>query len=289
MKHTTIEKQGMQVPVGTRMADGSVERGFAFKGWRSKDEREIGAIRDDQRAISAAAFVSEVLALLLTRWCGHSFEGMSRPERRLVLNRAPAADIYHAWVQLRREVLGTKYDLGLTCGMCRGEFVLEVELGSIDLLVVADDDEQHTPYALRDGIEYRSEERKVLTLKPVPWSVYEIATAGGSLNTGDIKLAVLAGAVHRVEGVDEPVHLTAAELDLTKYDLEALSSHVDDIQPGPDLSVQVSCPHCATPARHAISWLYDSFFSMGGSSLGGRKRVSAKSFSGSLTASPASA
>lgn len=270
-RKTTLVDLGYQLAAGVDAGAGQPrERGFAFAPWRSKDERILGSLRDRNRAMTPGVFASEVLGHFLTLWGAQDLRDMSAPQRRLLLSRAYAGDVYTAWFQLRREVLGDDFDMEITC-LCRHAFPYAVDLGTVEVKVVLDGDTLAQPFALRDGVEYRGTTSHVATIKPLRWDVYEGLGPSTGMNMGAVKSRFAAGAIVGLSGLDVPgeVHLPADALDLSKRDLEGLAAAIDKMQPGPDLSVDVDCPQCGTRCLRALPWTYDSFFSVRASSPGG--------------------
>ena len=268
---TTLSELGFELPVGTEPATGADVRGraFAFKSWRASDERVVGAMRDKDRSMTQGSYVAAVLAHFLTEWGHHDFASMDAKSRRLVLNQSFAADVFAAWMQLRRQVLGDECTIDVACTACRAQFGYDVQLGTVEVRTLPDGTRTASPFSLRDGFEWRGELRKAGILRPVRWAVYEsLGKGGGSINVGEMKLALLASAVSGLAGVEGALHLPSAALDLTKYDLETLTLQVDETQPGPDLSIEDKCPECGTDFRRTMPWTYDAFFSVRSSSRG---------------------
>ena len=256
----TTEELGYELPIGKESG-----RSFSFKPWKAKDERAIGEIRAKNKAMSIGVFTSEVLAHFLLEWCGEDWAEKSQKEKRLAINQSFAADVHHAWIMLRREALGDILPMQIQCANCGEKFEFRAELGSVEVSKIEEGALLEHPFALRDGFEYRGDTRKIVTLAPLRWSVFE--KIKGGLNVGRIKLQVVAGSIVGVGGLDGQVQISPAMLDeMTKFDLESLSSGLDELQPGPDFRLDIGCPHCGHENKDSISWLYDSFFSTGGSS-----------------------
>jgi len=269
MRITTIGDLGMTLPVGVERDGESRGRGFAFKQWDATDEIAIGAIRDRHRAMGHGEFATAVLAHFLTVWGDRALAGLKPEEKALMLKRAWAGDFYHAWFQLRREVLGNGLGLSISCPLCRFKFPYEVDLASVEVFVFDDDDPLEYPTELRDGLDYAGSKRKIVTMAPLRWHTHEasVKASEGALNLGLIKMDVIRGSVVGVDGSDDRIVLPPT-LNLSKYDIEALTNTIQDQQPGPDLSIEPVCPECNTPIQRTITWIYDSFFSVAASPHG---------------------
>jgi hypothetical protein len=265
MFRTTLSAQGNQLPIGVEAGGGERIRTYAFRRWNAAVELEIGKTRDKERGMTSAAFATEILAKILSHWGPHDFSKMSDPERLLAIKRSFAGDVYHVWIQLRRDVIGNDLDIDLTC-ICRHKFTYSVDLGTLEEDVVADDEEISSPFGLRDGFEYRGEIRKVVTLDPTRWMTFEGFGPEMGLNPGAIKLALMEGTIVGVNGVDGRVRLTENDLrDLGKYDFEKLATAIGERQPGPSLLIHTECPKCRSEIDRSMGWTYDSFFSAGSS------------------------
>jgi len=215
------------LPIGKEAPGGERLRDFAFKPWRTTEEKAIGKWRDENPSASHGQFVAYVLSYFLTRWCGESFEDVPIDKRRLAMSTSYACDVLYAWIALRR-------------------FAMETEA-----------------FQVRDGLVWQGKDSRILTLKPVQWWVYET----GSGNMGDLKANVIAGSIAGLDKVEGEVRIPGEVLDLSKYDLEALTAKINDWEPGPDLSVEVNCPKCDFRIIQSIPWMFDHFFSLTASSL----------------------
>jgi hypothetical protein len=290
MRITTIADLGMMLPVGVEV-DGQAGRSreLAFKGWDTTDEIAIGAIRDRNRAMGHGGFATEVLAHFLAKWGAHDFSVLKPAERILILKRSWAADFYFAWFQLRREVLGNDLDLSLTCPLCRFKFPYTVDLSTVEVFVIDDDEVVEWPLSLRDGIDYAGASRKLVTMAPLRWHVHEssVKTSDGALNVGAIKLDVIRGSIVGVDGSADRIVLPPS-VKISKYDIEAISNEIQEQQPGPDLSIEPACPECGTTFPRTITWIYDSFFSVEASSRGRPATRPGRSSLRSRTTSPGS-
>lgn len=277
MIKTTVAEQGFLIPVGVEAVHGQAGargREFAFRPWRGKDERAIGAILDDAKGQPLAMQTSHVLAYFLTQWAGEVLpEDMSHDQRLMRLSQAWAGDVYYAWFQLRRLVLGDEFTMQIKCPVKRLDFPYTVELGSVDVLVYEDKDLLVVPVQLQDGIPWAGKDRKVATLELLRWGAYETLKINetGQFNQGDAKLNLAQGCITGLDGVDAGVRIPDSVMDeISKRDLEALI-HGFVKQPGPELLMSIPCPHCHGTHNRSVNWAYDSFFSatgVGGSGAG---------------------
>lgn len=266
MQKTTFGERGDLLSFGIPAGDAH-GRTFAFKPWRTADEKAVGAIRDRNRGITPAAFASEAMAHFLTEWGGVDFTKLSIGERRLYLARGYAGDVFQTWIQLRRSAMGDSFDMQLECRSCRTEFVYTADLASLELNVADDGEDLRQQVALLDGFDWRGEDVREVTIAPLRWSLYETQTA--SINTGMLKVRAAAQAICGINGKPLASPLPESALDLTKRDLEAIASALDADTLGPQLAIEEFCPHCGSRVRQSLSWTYDAFFSGKASGRGG--------------------
>lgn len=269
VRKTTINELGYRLPVGAVLPTGERTRAFAFGKWSMSTELALGKLRDQNRAMSAGTFAAHVLARMLTEWCGRSLQGVSEPERMLMLNRSWAGDVYHAWFQLRRRVIGNELEMRIVCGMCRKGFDYGVDLGTVEVFEHEDGDELRAPFQFSDGVDYKGEQRDVATTEPLRWAVYE-GLGDDGMNIAAMKLAIVRNATVGLSGVAPDVPLSPEWADdLSKLDFERMSAFINERQPGPSLQIETACPKCSSPVTRSISWTYDSFFSVRTSGAGG--------------------
>lgn len=267
MEKVTLGERGDVLPHGTSAGD-SHARSFAFKPWRTSDEKQVCAIRDRQRAITPAAFASEAMAHFLTEFAGVDFSGLTPANRRLQLAQSYAGDVFYTWIQLRRQAMGDDFTIDMECPGCRTEFSYAIDLATLEANVAADQEDLRRMVDLKDGFTYRGEDVRQVTLEPLRWSFYEGLNA--SLNTGMIKIQAAGRAIRALNGKDLPSPLPESALDLTKRDLEAISAVLNGENLGPDLAVDDFCKQCGHHVRRAFPWTYDSFFSVKPSGPGDR-------------------
>lgn len=260
------------LPIGVVSSGGARARAFDFKEWKGKDERAIGEEREANRDMTPGELVTVVLAHFLSRWGDNAqFQALNKGERKLAISQSFAADVYHAWIQLRRRVLGDNLPLNVECPFCRRSFSYGVRLGTIEEEILPDGKPLEWPVALEDGVQFHGALRKVLTMAPLRWYPYEAMGRGGAGFVADSRINLLSGSIVGLDGVKGAVSLPLEVLDeMSKRDFETASAEVDSRQPGPAFSVEVPCPSpiCKRTMYRLIPWVYDSFFSMRGSSRG---------------------
>ena len=254
----TIEERGPLLPLGIEGPGGLIKE-VETKPWRMKEERQLGDLREKNKGLNVASFVTIILAHLCRKLGPYDFEAMKFDERRLVIGQMAMGDVYfsHSWLRLCS--LGSDLPMDLTCPRCDNEFPFVADVGTIEVKSVESLEQSHWEYELRDSLELRGKKIDLLAMGPTRWNALE-NVAGGSLNTGIAKAALIKGAIREAVGLENAV-LTDHELDeMSKYDLERLINLIDANSPGPDLSVEAECPRCGGNVIEVIDWGYDSFF-----------------------------
>lgn len=256
VKSITLDKFGNQFPIGF---DGE-PRAFSFRAWRMKEEREIGALRDQNRNATMPEYVAMILGTMATKWGKHDFENMKLEERRVILSQAWTADVFHAYARLRVEALGPDLKMRITCATCRNEFDFVGDLSTLDVRTVGKLADALWKYKLTTPIEVRGKKVETLKLGPQRWNVVETMQVSGQYDISGFKIGVILGSIHELEGVGS-IPLGGNELDeMTKRDIEGLSTLIDDHRVGPDMSIKGECPKCKREFLRSLDWGYDDFF-----------------------------
>jgi hypothetical protein len=261
----TVGDLGIRLVTGTGPVDGSSPRDtrLEFGDWSAKQERELAAYRKKNRKMSQAAVVAHVLSRFTLRWGEHDFSKMKMPARENVVGNASAADVFHAWCQLRCEAMGPDYDVKFDCPSCEEQIAWSLDVESIEVTVPRSTDTSLlTNVKLFKGIQYLSEKKFKVRIAPLRWMTHNALGEETNLDVSEVKLAVIEGTVVGVEGVEGEIILPQSSVDtLQKKDIEHLFKHADDQGVGPDLTLEIECPHCGVKTDRPMRWEYDLFFS----------------------------
>lgn len=267
-RETTVGELGMRLPVGTGPLDGSRARVTSLETrlWTAAEEERIGALRKKNSRMTEAELVLEVLALFCTRWGEHDFSAMPHNDRVTILRGQPTADIFHAWTVLRIENMGERLKFDVKCPDCGHKYAFELNAEDFVCHVPVSESTSllaETP-ELSTGMTIGSERRRVLLVKPAPWSLtLDIAKMGGS--NSSVKLRIIKCSVAGWPGSanDVPISLPMVNT-LIKRDLEELARFIVKAHEPVDLSYTTQCPGCETEHLQQVPWLYDIFFSVAG-------------------------
>lgn len=266
LKKITLQEQGPRLPLGIIDTNGDYIKDIATKRWRMAEERELGDMRDRNRDVNVAQFVSMVLSTMCNKMGTHNFESMKHEERRVVVSQMFMGDVFYAYVWLRMKTLGNELHLNLTCPQCRNKFPFVADLNTIEVDVCDKLDDALWTYELKEPFDIRGKSVTSLLLGPARWTSLE-SMKSGVMNTGAAKAGVILGSIHGIanwkdkEGKPQKVALSESELDeMVKLDIEGITNRIDDYAIGPNMSVEGVCNRCRYNYKLAIDWGYDSFF-----------------------------
>lgn len=265
-KKTTIGDLGLRLPVGVGPLDGSSPRAIqlAFRDWTGKDDRKIGKMRQSRPGQTDADLVEMILAEFVTRWGNHDFTKMKLEERRNVLSMSPSGDIFHAWSILRVENVGADCKMIFACVNCQKDIHFDIDVEQIEEKVpvspTADLTEKVTT---KRGILYKGERHLEATIAPILWKTYYGINNNARMDVTELKLLVIEGGVVGLQGIEGQIILPQTSVDaMVKYDIELVARRIEERQLGPELSIDIRCPHCDTRIVRPVTWEYDVFFSV---------------------------
>lgn len=255
---TTIGDYGHRLPVGI-LQGGALHRGFAFKPFRMKEERELEAKRKANKRISVGDFVTAVMAHMLTKLGPHSdFQSLTEDQRQLVVSQMYLGDVVYMWLCLRIEALGEAIQFPLKCGSCGFEQKLKADLNLTDVKVYEDLTSLTKNVKLRHGMVLPDgDETKDVVIQPPRWSGMCGASPGA--NASDVKMALLIASIHTVGDGKFSATTDAIEA-LSKWDVELMSKAVDTDSPGPDMTLEAVCSRCSNEWKIPLEWNWDFFF-----------------------------
>lgn len=263
----TVGDLGVRLVTGTGPMDGSGPRDIrlSFLDWTAKDERELAAFRRKHKGLSQAAMVVHVLSRFAARWGEHDFTRMSSVAKEAAFGLATAADVFHAWCQLRVENLGGEVGIQFECMNmgCGKEIQYTIDIESVEVAVPRSLESDLTrDYKLRKGIQYLKQRRKGVKIAPLRWKTHKALGGDPLTDISEIKLAIIEGTVIGIDGVEGEIVLPPTSIDtMVKYDIEHLFDFIEEESPGPDLSIKLDCPYCGITLTRPMRWEYDLFFS----------------------------
>lgn len=261
-KTTTVQLKdlGPNLPLGI-LDSGSYVKDIAVRPWRMAEERELGRLRDANKDANVASFVSMVLSVMCTRLGCHDFEGMKSEQRRVLISQMFMGDVFYAYVWLRVQTMGNHLDLNLACAACGRKFPFQADLNTVEVETAETEDAASWSYTLRVPFKIRDQTASVIRMGPARWNALEMMDRHGGMNPGMAKAGIIRGCFRGLADDDKPMLIGDSELDeMSKWDLEKLTTEIDDYSIGPNMAVEGNCPHCRSPFRSPMDWTYDSFF-----------------------------
>lgn len=265
-----LRDMGRRLVIGSGPIEGLAPRDttLVYKEWTGADEREIDRLRKKlPPTASLADVVRVVLANFIEWWGDQDLTKCSQQYKESILSAAYSADIFAAWLWLRIDNLDPKYEITLICGSCRKEIPYNIDLQEIEIQVPDHDQRCLLDVDLQKGFKWRDIDVKSVSVAPPRWAMYSKLHGDQKANFSTVKLHVVENCVYGSPQVKEQMVLSGGIVDkLKKTDIEKIARSVENATPGPDLSIDIDCPHCASPVKRQVVWEYDVFFSAGASS-----------------------
>jgi len=259
---TTLKELGPNLPLGVPQPDGSLATGIDVRPWRMKEEKELGSLREERRGDNVAKYVSVVLSAMCNVLGSHKLSEMQDITTRLIhISQLFMCDAFYAYFWLRYKALGPHLAMEINCPSCSNKFDFTADLESLEVTTVKSLDDAMWDYKLRDPFEIRGKVVEGFKMGPARWNAIETGKGAGMLDTGAAKHGIIHGSIHSILGLSEQIALMDTELDdMSKYDLEKLTSTLEDKAVGPDMAIEDKCPKCKRTFRTTIDWSYDNFF-----------------------------
>jgi hypothetical protein len=254
---STIGDYGLQLPMGV-VQGGEFHRGFGFKPYKMKQEKELAALRKKSTNRQAGSMVVTALSHMLTHFGPYAeWEKMSEDHRALALHQAYMGDIMYAYIWLRIEAMGPELKFDHTCPACDRKSKLPVDLRQGDVKIAERPEHLLRWCDLADGVTVQADKPPVKRVSCTPPRWLAMNQLSPDKNEGHLKEAIIASSV-RVGEAQQP--MTPALLDdLSKRDLEFLTKFIDDGSPGPDLTCTLVCSHCSHESVIPLQWSWDFF------------------------------
>lgn len=257
---TTLKELGPNLPLGV-INGAELSKAIKVKPWRMKEEKELGKLRDENRSENSARWATIVLATMCPQLGELDLASMDMNKRIIHIGQMSMGDVMYAYFWLRYQSLGPSVPMEIACPNCRKEFTLHADLESLIIRTSESYDDTLWEYDLRDPFELRGSQVNGFVISPARWNAIETQNTAGALDVGAAKSSVIRGSIHSVKGIGEALALTDSDLDeMTKFDLESLTTLIDERHIGPDLAVEDKCEQCKRPFRMSLDWSYDSFF-----------------------------
>lgn len=267
MKELTLKEQGAKLPIGIVDNDRQVLRDFSIKRWTAKQERELGRLRQENKALSMPDHIALVLAVLCEKIGPYDFSSMKKlAEKKLAISQMFSGDVFYVYCYIRCQSLGSFLGFDVECPACGEKYSSETDLMDMTNIIADNLDETIWEYSLLEPFMFREVEAKTFRVGQTFWHSLEKAEIEGRLDVEGGKMAMLAGAIRSIKEFPAEVQPVIEELDdMGKRDIVALVDEMNERHFGPDMRLITQCPKCKTDNIQPINWSYQSFF--GSSSL----------------------
>lgn len=262
---TKLGELGSRLPIGVEV-NKKLIKDIASRPWRFKEEKELGAYRDENKGLTLGAFISHMMSMMMTKIGPHNFSEpitkATAPERSLIVNQLYLGDVLYMYGYLRKVCLGKDVHSVIPCPFCELKNERILNLDELDVFVVDDPSRLIQEVELYDGVKIFGELRKKLKVRPPTWMIMQNQDMFGdnlALRTGLLINECVVGA-EGIEG-NNPIVIIENDMDeMSKMDIELLSATIEDT-PGPKMAVELDCARCRQQSLQIIDWRYDAFFS----------------------------
>lgn len=271
IKEVSLAEQGLKLPIGLRKGD-EFYRDFSVRPWRMVEEKALAKAKKDAPGLNLATYVATVVGYMCPTLGHHIHDPKDASdkelaERRVYMSQMYMCDVWYAYAFIRRDALGDELRLKITCPRCRKPMPWLGSLATLGVRVPDNLEAAMWTYQLHNPITVRGKNVEQLRLGPQTWSVAEAIHANP--DEALAKEAAIRASVYHLNDDAERVAIAPGDLDeLTKRDIEGLSSEIDKHFVGPNMSIELgadtpcSNPKCGfnDPRLVPIDWSFDSFF-----------------------------
>lgn len=255
---TTLGERGPVLPLGVPDVTGKLLlQDMAFLPWRTKEEKALAKLREDNKKLSGPRFVSTVLGLLSSSLAGHALSTMRSEVARLNISQMFMGDVIYAYVSLRIHAVGNDYPIGMNCPHCGESVKMMGDLRGMDVLTAETLEDAQWDFKLMTPLAIRGKTVSVLRMGPPRWGTLEAMPRADDL---EVRANLVPACVHSIPDLPG-IALAPHELDeMTKLDFERVSDQIDQFLIGPDMSFEMKCDFCKNVLQHRIQWTYENFF-----------------------------
>ena len=260
VKKQTLDERGPILPIGIQDVSGRIWNEVLSKEWRLKEERELGAALERVESARMGQYISTVIGTLCTQIGPYKLSEMKPSEKSIIISQMWMPDVFFIYLWLRVQTMGKILTLKLTCPHCGNRFEYAADLSSVSITSVANVEEAHWKYQLERPFELRGKKVSEMTLGPARWAAIDALGDKVGKNFGVMKAGLILGSIFEVNG-ETGIAYGDHELDeMYKIDLERLTSQIDRMSLGPDMSVEDVCEKCMKNYRSTLDWGNDAFF-----------------------------
>ena len=271
-KLTTLGKLGAQLPIGIEVSE-KLLKDFHHGPWRFKEEKALGAWRDQNKGGTLGGFVTHMMASLMTGIGPHTFgDDMTMVNRELLVNQLWLSDVMYMYVYLRKAALGKHMESVLPCPHCKMKNKRVLDLDGLDVATIDDPSKCYQVVELEDGVVIFNELRTSVTVRPPTWLIMmnpAMFTDNPALRTQ----LMIENCVCGAEGIEShnPIAILEPDLEeMSKRDVERLTGAIEST-PGPRMVIELEdCSRCHQDSLQMVDWAYDSFFTNASQSPSGK-------------------
>jgi hypothetical protein len=256
----TVEEQGLVLPLGIQNSSGNFVQDIVFRPWRLKEERELIELRENNKDLNLASYVSLALATMCKKLGPYDFGEMNLVEKKLIISQMYLADVFYAYVLLRIKSIGNKMSIVFQPQWSNKQLTIESDLNTVEVKKPNSYKDACWTYVLKNPIEIRGKIVTEFNLAPQKWnSLEQYEELGNQSDQSSAKIMLILASVIGCKEIDNDLVLIEKELDeMSKLDIETLSYFIDENSLGPKMVVEGK--HKGRSFRAPIDWGYDNFF-----------------------------
>jgi len=263
----TLDELGANLPILRNGRDGQPvqDRSFSFLDWDMEVEEKISKIQSNAKNVGS--LVSQMMCLLLDRFCGESFQELSKEDQILTVNQLEFTNVMYMYIFLRTEELGYDLKMDVTCPHCKKlnkGFV--ADLRTLEVHVKEEEHErQHTYELMKPILMDNGDVVSSVTYDISKWDTMERATPDVAENAGKMKQILFRSSIANAHAEDDggkeknyPIDLVIKKM--KKIDIEKISSAITENNAGPLMAMKGECIHCKSEWFRLLDWSYNFFF-----------------------------
>lgn len=262
---TTLDQLGASLPVLRYDQDKKpvADSTFSFLEWDMETEEKIAKIQ--KKARNVGQMVSQILCLLLDRFCGTDFQALPKDQQILLVNQLEFTNVMYMYIYLRTEELGYELKLDVTCPTCKKlnkDFV--ADLRTLEIHTKNETCQREHVYQLQkpvimsDGVVVSA-----LGYDVARWDVMERATADVAENGAKMKQLLFMSSIRQVKtDKDDAAKILVESVvkKMKKIDIEKISAAIVENNAGPLMAMKGVCVHCESEWFRMLDWSYNYFF-----------------------------
>lgn len=274
-KLPTLGELGQRLPIGYVDDGGKRHVDFTLVQWDWAMEEKIGALAERNPNQKLGAFTTELMAHAIATVGPLKFQDMDPKARVAVLKNMFFADVLTMFIWTRVGALGPEIQVpAIQCTSCQYEFdhknPFVGDIRGCEIKVM--DNVPTMIHTVKSGFQYQGKQWTKIAIGPLKWEFWHEIDEGTLANKAKYaKTTVKAGVIGLAKDTGERLKDPQGNLIPFAYSDDLVRSlgvpettrlvrAISDINGGPVMSIDGTCPKCSAPFDTIINWTYPSFF-----------------------------